>query len=148
MRADAAVGAIDLSNPSEIVGRELEVEDVNIPSNPLWCHGFRDDRQAAVEMPTDHDLCPTLAVLRRKFGDGLVLIETTATERAPGLRDDSVLLVELPHIALLESWMQLDLVQHRNDAGLVDEPLKVGNREVRDTNRSSTTFLLDAHEGP
>jgi hypothetical protein len=93
MRTDASLGAVDLSNPSKIFGRELKVEDIEIGLDPLWCHGFRDHRQIAVEMPADHHLRPALAVLRRKLGDRLVLIEMTATKRAPGLRDNSVLLV-------------------------------------------------------
>jgi hypothetical protein len=35
MRTDASLGAVDLSNPSEIFGSELEVEDVDVRPDPL-----------------------------------------------------------------------------------------------------------------
>ena len=66
----------------------------------------------------------------------------TATKRAPGLSDDSVLLWN-SLIASLESRVQLDLIEHRNDPSLIDEPLEMRDREVEDTDRSSTAFLPD-----
>jgi len=54
---------------------------------------------------------------------------------------DSVLVVPLLEPSLLQPWVQLDLVSCRYHAGLFDEPLHLGLREVAHANGLSLALL-------
>ena len=64
--------------------------------------------------------------------DGVLEQLAAGGQRAPGLGDDAVLGVEGAQLALLQVRVQLDLVEGRQLAGLVEQPLQVRGLEVAD----------------
>jgi hypothetical protein len=64
-------------------------------------------------------------------GDHRVGEQLTAPgQRAPRLGDDPVLGMEGAQLLLLQQRVELDLVDRRRDAGLVDDPPQVLDAEV------------------
>src|SRR5208283_966186 len=65
-------------------------------------------------------------------------------QRAPRFCLDPAFLMERPQSLLLETGMQLDLVDRGRDAGLASDPLDVVAVEVGDADRANPTFPLKA----
>jgi len=70
-----------------------------------------------------------------------------APERTPALDLDVVLGVEIALVALLESGMQFDLVDHWRLAGLGDDALEMVLVKVGHPDRSDPALLLQLHQG-
>jgi hypothetical protein len=95
-------------------------------------------------VPAQDHLGRRLAVRLRDRGDARVGEHVAAArERAPGLGDDAVPLVELAQRGLGEVRVQLHLVDGGHGARLVDQPLQVRDLEVRHPDRARPTVARD-----
>src|SRR4026208_1176693 len=101
-------------------------------------------------MPAKHRLSWSLVVFRGDLADHGVLqraavaavsVEGDATDRRPGLRQDSVLGVERLHLALLEIGMNLDLVHGWHHRRLGERLGQVLDHEVAATVRTSLSIV-------
>ena len=54
-----------------------------------------------------------------------------------------MVIVECAHLALRQPRVQLHLIQNRNDAGLIDQPLQVVDVEVRHADRPDHAIRLE-----
>jgi hypothetical protein len=85
-------------------------------------------------MPANDDLRRGFAVFIRQLADNFLIEYAFATlsQRAPGFGLDLVRGVPGMKLALLHQRVQLDLVNHRRNARLVNQPLQVMNLEITD----------------
>ncbi len=105
---------------------ELEVEHLEVLPDALGGHGFRDRHIAELQVPAKHDLSRGLAVRLRHGVDRRVLEQPLPlADRAPGLGRDLVLAVVRAQLVLRKAWVQLDLVDSRDDGRLGPEPVQV-----------------------
>src|SRR5438045_4053503 len=112
MIEEAARTGIERRDGTHVVVGELKVEDVEILSDPLFPHGFRDRDDATLRQPTDDDLRNRLTM---SVSDGLkqrVVEEVVSSfrEGPPGFDLYAVLLEELLCCNLLVERVGLDLV--------------------------------------
>jgi hypothetical protein len=88
-----------------------------------------------LEVPADHHLSRRLVVRAGDLVDGRIIEHLTLGEWAPRLGDDPELGMQAAQASLLEARMQLDLIDGRGDAGLLDLALQMRRLEVRDADR-------------
>src|SRR4051812_6478256 len=142
--ADTLVERVDRR---DLLGREREVEDVEVLADAVRLDRLGDRAESVLDVPAQDDLCGGLAVLGREMGDDRIGQRTTrlvgaghvdqdAAERRPCLGDDAELGVNRAQRALLEVRVQLDLVDRRYHVGAVDQPAQVLRAEVRDADRA------------
>src|SRR5437764_7579308 len=109
IRTDAP-GRCQRRERGHLVVVEGEVEDVEVRADAFAVGRLRDDREAELKVPAQHDLRGRARVRTGDRRDRLLLQETlTAPERAPRLSDDPALVVEPAQLLLSETGMQLDL---------------------------------------
>ena len=125
--APTGVQAIDRG---DLVGRQLEVEHVDVLCDAAGLGRLRDDRAAVLQTPTQHHLGRGLGVgVSDVCDDGVVegaavaaaAIEGDAADRRPRLREDPALGAEVLHLALLEVGVALDLVDRRHHRGASEQ---------------------------
>ena len=95
-------------------------------------------------MPANDDLRRGFAVFIRQVADNF-LIEypfTALSQRAPGFGLNLMRGVPGVKLALLQQRVQFDLVNHRRDARLVNQPLQVMNLEVTDADAFHQPLFL------
>src|SRR5919206_895607 len=135
----AALAGLQPVDGGHLVGVELEVEDVDVLGDALGLHGLGDDRAAVLGPPAEHDLGRRLAVRLRDAADHRILqrrgvaavaVEGDAADRRPRLREDAVLLAEGLNVGLGEVGVLLDLVDGRDDRGVLEQPSEVIDHEV------------------
>ena len=98
-------------------------------------------------MPRQHNLRGGYAVALRNLSQHGVLQQvTTVTQRAPRLGRDAVLGVNGAQCLLREIGVQLNLVDNRNHAGLLDNLAQLLLGEVRNTNGTDLTLLLQLNQ--
>ncbi len=123
---------------------ELEAEDVEVRALPVGVRGLGDRDRPELGVPAQHHLAGRH---RERLGDrqdsGVVQQLGTASERAPALGENALLGVEGAQFVLREQRVQLDLVDGRQDPGLLLQPLDVTGREVRDADRPDETLLAE-----
>src|SRR3954447_5487212 len=138
LRSTAPAG-LEPVDRSDLVGRELEVDDVEVLRDPLRLGGLRDHRAALLDAPTQQHLRGRLAARLGDAGDDGILqgagvlalaVEGDAADGGPGLVEDAVLAVEVLHLALLEVGVDLELVDPGHDVGAVEQTGEVVDHEV------------------
>src|SRR5690606_32449656 len=120
--------------PGELVGGELEAEHVEVLPESLGTRRLREGDDPLGEMPSEHRLRRANLVRlgdRDDLGDVIEPVLALA-ERAPGLGADPERLLVGAQRALLESRVQLDLIDGGHHRGPVDELREVDLTEVRD----------------
>ena len=126
---------------------EFDEQRAEVLDDALRRHRLGDGDQAVLPVPGQHDLSRRRVVLRRERDQQRVLQQALArTQRRPRLRDDLVRCVQLPQRLLRQVRRELDLVDHRHDAGLVDEPGQLLLRKVRNADRGDAPLLLQLDE--
>ena len=83
-------------------------------------------------MPADHNLRRRFTVLIRQIANDFLIENACAAlrQRAPGLGLDLVRRIPGMQLTLLHQRMQFDLVDHRCNAGFIDQTLEVVYLEV------------------
>jgi hypothetical protein len=141
----------------ELVGRELEVEDVEVLRDPLWLRRLRDHRTAPLQVPAQHHLRRGLVMglgdatdhrVLQGAGVVTVAVEGDAADRGPGLGEDALLAVEGLHLRLGEVGVDLDLVHGRHDLGVVEGCSEVVDHEVADANGADLAVGEQRLQGP
>src|SRR5690606_34348446 len=125
--------------------REFEAEDGEVRGHPVARGGLRAHDDAALQVPADHDLGGRHAVRIRRILHRLLAEEVVLAlaERPPSLGTDAERLGEGTQLTLLESGVQLHLVDGRHGARLGDDALEVGAVEVRDADRAALAVVAD-----
>src|SRR6202011_968323 len=99
---------------------ELEIEHIEILIDPAPRHRVRDHDESTSEVPSNDDLGDGFAVFARQQLQVRVVEQRALTKRTPAFGHDSVFRMELDQVILLKTWMQFDLVDAGDDAGLID----------------------------
>ena len=142
VRAGALAG-VERLDGGHLVLAEVEVEDVEVLLDPLRRDRLGDDDVAELQVPADDDLRRASCRAPRRSPTIAGSSSTCALgQRAPRLGHDPAVGVLAAQAGLLQARVQLDLVDRRGDAGLVDDPLEVGGLEVRDADRAREALLL------
>jgi hypothetical protein len=108
--------------------------------------GFGDDNSAVTNVVRGENATGGGLVLVGKLENQLVLEKRASdgTKGREGSHDDVVLLAELHELELGEQRVQLDLVDSRDNLGLLEQLLEVGDGEVGDTDRLGLASLEDS----
>src|SRR5665648_42409 len=124
-------------------GAELQPGGGQVLHLPRCRDRLRDHDVSDRQVPRERDLRRRRPVPARDANHGGVReqVNPTLPERRPGLGEDAEFLVGLPERALLQEGVQLDLVDHRHDARLVDDPSQVVRLEVRHTDRGHPALV-------
>ena len=146
MRAHPLV-AVEGGDAGHLVVGELEVEHVEVRGDALDVVGLGDGHDAALDLPPQGGLHGVLAVGRTDLGEHRVVGDLAPGDGAPRLGDDAVEVVEVAHLVLLEVRVQLDLVQHRDHAGGLDDATQVLGLEVRHADRGQAPARPELEEG-
>src|SRR5699024_10910153 len=134
VRAAATVGAVQGVDRRDLVGRERHVHGGEVLHDPRGRDRLRDGHDAMGQVPGQHHLGGARAVRLGGGGDRGVLqqVGLALAQRAPGLGEDAVALVDRAQLPLLEVGVQLDLVDRRGRTGGLDDLLELGLGVVRD----------------
>jgi hypothetical protein len=138
---DPAAGRIKRIDAPQVILVESEAKRANILLQALETHRFRNGDETAVEMPADDDLRRSLLVLAGDVDDCGLAQRGAPAERAPGLRLDSVMVVENAQNLLLEPRVKLDLIDGGRNPGFGDDPLDMFTCEIRDPDRADPPIL-------
>src|SRR6185312_12868843 len=133
--ADALAPVERVDRPHLISG-ELEVEHVEVLADSLRRDRLRDHDVAELQVPANHDLPRAAPVTLGDLYDRGLVEHLSLGERAPRLGHDSQLVVFAAQPHLLEVRVQLDLVDRRRLAGLLDQAAQMLGLEVRDPDRA------------
>src|SRR5207249_4240025 len=126
---------------------QLEVIDEEVLPDAGRCHGLRDYRSTAREVPAQHDLRRGSPITARDSPDrGIIKQAPALAQRAPGLHLNPVLHAELTQLVSRESRVQLDLIDSWHDAGPGKQPLQVSDLEIGDSDGANEPFGMDAFE--
>ena len=110
---------------------QRKVEDVRIGEDAVGIGRFRNYHQPLLQVPADDDLRGRAADPRCDRGDGRIVQKAAAAQRAPALCDDAEAFVHRPKRPLLQPRVQFDLVDRRDHAGRVDDPVEVADLAFR-----------------
>src|SRR4051794_29223619 len=130
----------------DLVARELEVPELEVLLDALRSDRLGEHDVADLDVPAQHDLPGRPAVSLGDLGDHGVVEHLALGQRAPRLGDDAQLLVLAPQLTLLQVGMELDLVDRRRLAGLVDDPVEVVGLEVRHTDGADEPLVARLDE--
>src|SRR5690606_28104224 len=98
-------------------------------------------------MPTQDDLGDaTLQPGCDALEDGVVM-QGTPGDRAPGFRNNVIFRVVLPKFCLLEPWVELHLVHNRQDAGFIEQLLKLFSVEIAHPDGFRQAFVSQLDQG-
>src|SRR3546814_705671 len=109
---------------------------------PAGMDRFRYNHIAELRMPAQHDLRYAAAMLVSNAGQHGVFEQPSAPKRAPGFGDDVMLGMEVAQGFLLEVRVQLDLVNNGQNAGFIQQLLKVTDIEIADAYGFGTAFVV------
>src|ERR1700755_1311323 len=98
-------------------------------------------------MPTQDDLGCRLTMFLRYRRQHRVIEKLALPEGAPGFGSDSMGDVKVAQRFLLQTRMQLDLVDGGHDTGRIDDAGEMSRGEVRNTDRTGKASLLHRHQG-
>src|SRR5215472_6703397 len=147
VRVRAGPGAtVERLDRGHVTGGEREVEYVDVLPDPRRSDRLRNDDVSQLDVPAQDDLRRGLAVPARQRGDHRVSEDIPLGQRTPRLRHDAVRPVERTYLLLLESRMQLHLIDRGHDPAPVQKGLQMPRLEVRHANRPGPSARADLFE--
>src|SRR5699024_10411762 len=108
---------VERGDRSDILGSELEVEEIEVLDHALAMRCLREDHVATLEVPAQSDLRGGPPQPLRDATDRRVFEYAPLAYRRPGLVGDSSSGVRRTYLLVPEAGMDLDLIDSRDDVG-------------------------------
>ena len=118
---EAPRGVLLCRNDRHFLRRELEVEDLEVLFHALDVARLRKGKHAELDEPSQAHLRVRFSITRTDLCDCFVRKGLAASKRAPRFNYQVTLKAVLERFRLNASRIELDLIDHRFDLGMLQE---------------------------
>src|SRR5919106_2122011 len=141
------LAAVQPGDRVHLLVAEPQRHRLEVPADSLRRHRPRQGDGPQLQIPREGDSGRVDVVALGDLGDDREQdLDLGLREVAPGLGDDSVLVVVRAEALLLEEWLELDLVDGRHDVAHFGEAAEGRRAEVRDPDAAHQAFALEVDE--